>query len=435
MSRKRCILLAVLLMFMVGCDQGRAALEPTPTPSAEEITEPTPSPVPAGVTILADGVVQTAQPAVPLAFETGGKLIAIHVQAGDLVKAGDLVATLDDRSLQEAIADAALQVDQAENSLAQAQLALNELLNWEADETAVALAEANLTTAETAFENAVTQDASAGNSLTAARIGIEQAERSLVDAQTAYDTAFDPGREWEYHIVEPSCLPGQGGAIPCTGVSLHIQMKNEREGSTRALEFAKENLEVARAQYNLAAAGLNNDTAVGAQASVVNAQHALELAQTGPKASEISAARLQVEQSELSLQQSEISLEKAKNRLVDAQLVAISRGTVLSVDVSPGMMVAAGTPIVTILDREDRQFQTNNLSERDLAQIEAGQTAVVTLKAFPDDPIEATVARIGLQAGTAVGDAATFPVILILEETELDVRSGMTGRVEIRREG
>ena len=81
-----------------------------------------------------------------------------------------------------------------------------------------------------------------------------------------------------------------------------------------------------------------------------------------------------------------------------------------------------------------RRLQPKKSTEELLAQIEAGQAAVVTLKAYPDEPIEATVERIGLQAGTAVGDAATFPVILILEETDLDVRPGMTGRVEIRRE-
>jgi putative ABC transport system ATP-binding protein len=35
----------------------------------------------------------------------------------------------------------------------------------------------------------------------------------------------------------------------------------------------------------------------------------------------------------------------------------------------------------------------------------SAQTAVVTLKAYPDDPIPAKVARVGFQAGAAIGDA------------------------------
>jgi len=96
------------------------------------------------ITILADGVIQTKQSAMPLAFEAGGKLLEVHVQVGDLVQVGDVIAMLDDTDLQEAIDNAKLQVEQAENSLAQVQLELDKLLNWEPDEFAVAQAQANL---------------------------------------------------------------------------------------------------------------------------------------------------------------------------------------------------------------------------------------------------------------------------------------------------
>ena len=85
-----------------------------------------------------------------------------------------------------------------------------------------------------------------------------------------------------------------------------------------------------------------------------------------------------------------------------------------------------------MLDTTQLEFHTTNLSERDLAKIFPGHTAIVTLKAYPDDPIEAVVKRVGWQVGEFVGDAVTFPVILRLSETDLDIRPGMTGRVEIR---
>ncbi len=106
----------------------------------------------------------------------------------------------------------------------------------------------------------------------------------------------------------------------------------------------------------------------------------------------------------------------------------------LSVEAAPGALVVCGSAIVILLDTTLLEFQTNNLSERDLAQISPGQAALVTLKAFPDDPIEAALLRIGWQSGAPVGDAATFPVMLRLSETDLDIRPGMTGRAEIRRE-
>jgi hypothetical protein len=39
--------------------------------------------------------------------------------------------------------------------------------------------------------------------------------------------------------------------------------------------------------------------------------------------------------------------------------------------------------------------------------------------------------RIGWQVGELVGDAVTFPVMLSLGQTDLDIRPGMTGRVKI----
>ena len=431
------IFLAIVILLISGCDQIGGGGKPTGTPTgvAESETTATPQPtrpVREGTSILADGQLAAVNPAATLSFIGSGHVLEVHVQPGDNVESGDLIATLDDRVLLENVTNVELQVAQAENSVAQAKLALDDLLQWEPESSAVALAEANLAAAEAAFENAQTQDATAGNSLTSARIAVDQAQRALADAQEAYDTAFDPGRDWEYHITESSCLPGQGDPIPCTGPSLHIQMKAEREGATRSLEYAQENLEVARAQYSLALAGLNNDTALGAQANVAGAQQALEQAQAGPKSSEIAAARLRLEQSNLSLQQSQTSLEQARNQLSNSRLLAPWRGTILTVELSPGTMASAGTPVVTLLDTEQLQFHTSNMSERDLAQIEPGLPAEITLKAYPNQKVMGVVARIAPQAEGTVGDAAVFTVMIDLVDTNsLLLRPGMTGRVEI----
>jgi len=129
--------------------------------------------------------------------------------------------------------------------------------------------------------------------------------------------------------------------------------------------------------------------------------------------------------------QARLALERAQRGLDKVALVAPASGTVLAVQAAPGALVGGGSPVVTLLDMSQPEFHTLNLSERDLAQIFPGQAAVVTLKAYPNEPIQATVVRIGWQAGAAVGDAVTFPVILSLSETDLELRPGMTGRVEL----
>ena len=249
-----------------------------------------------------------------------------------------------------------------------------------------------LTAAQAQLENAVASDAAAGNSVTQANVSVAQAERQLADAQEAYNTAFDPGREWELNDPFRKQF-----------------LENERDAATRNLQFAEENLRVARANYSLAVAGINNDSALNAEASVIGAEQALENAQKPPTPEQIEAAQLSVQQSELSLQQSQLSLEQAQEAVADAELLAPTAGTVLSVEVAEGAMIGAGSPIITLLDTTQLEFHTTNLSERDLARVATGQTVAVTLKAYPNDLIEGTVVRIGSQATGTVGDAAVFP--------------------------
>ena len=141
-----------------------------------------------------------------------------------------------------------------------------------------------------------------------------------------------------------------------------------------------------------------------------------------------------MDQAEIALEQSRFNLALAEDALARAELVAPGSGTVLSIDTASGATVGAGTPIVTLLDADHLEFLTTNLSERDLANISRGQAAVVTLKAYPDDPIDAKVARVGVKAGPTVGDAATFPIVLALSDASFAIRPGMTGRAEIRSE-
>ena len=425
MNMKRIFLLFVLLLLMSGCDRERPAEVgrgegEAETSSAVEGTESTPQatrPPSTVTTVLADGQLVAVKPVLPLGFAVGGRLTDILVQPGDVVEEGAILATIDESALSEAITGAELQVAQAETTLAQAQLSLEDLETWEPDEMVVALAQANLDVAEANYENALTQDSAAGSSLTSANVTINQAQRALADAQEAYDTAWDPARDWELGD------PWRKQAL-----------EYERDGTTRAVQSAQEGLQVAYANYNLASAGLNDNNALGAEASITSARQALHQAQSGPKESDIAAARLQVEQANLSLELAEFNLEQARNALEDAVLAAPWAGTILSVETAPGAIVGGGSPILTLLDAENLQFHTTNLSERDLADIEPGQAVQITLKTYSGQEISGTVLRIVPQASGGIGDAATFVVVIDLDPADLVLLPGMTGRAEIQRE-
>ena len=89
----------------VGIPTGGTPMPPTPLPTKA---------VSSRSSVSADGVMALALPVLPLAFETVARVAAVNVEVGQLVKRGQLLATLDDSSLREALADAQLNQDLTE---------------------------------------------------------------------------------------------------------------------------------------------------------------------------------------------------------------------------------------------------------------------------------------------------------------------------------
>jgi multidrug resistance efflux pump len=199
-------------------------------------------------------------------------------------------------------------------------------------------------------------------------------------------------------------------------------LEQEREGTELGLQSAQDNLTLARAEYNQVIAGRDSQL--------------LDL-ETLPQ--DIELAEFRVEQLQrdldpslaLNLELAQLDLQTLEQQKEDAYVYAPWAGTILSVEQSPGGQVGIGTPIVTLFDPTELEFRTNNLSERDLDQLEVGQAGTIILKAYSDDPLDARIVRIMPQAAGMVGDAASFPVVLELDPTEFELLPGMTGRVEI----
>lgn len=73
-------------------------------------------------TAVFDGTLQAVQQSV-LSAQASGRITALHVKAGDRVKAGQLLAVIDDRATQAGVAQASAGVAQADAQLANAQAA------------------------------------------------------------------------------------------------------------------------------------------------------------------------------------------------------------------------------------------------------------------------------------------------------------------------
>jgi multidrug efflux pump subunit AcrA (membrane-fusion protein) len=423
MKSKLWIILLINLLFLTGCEKGSQNAKPAEDnpeskaefsdkeAAAEKETDSGNSeivPLPP-VTILADGIIQAVQPVLPVAFETSGKLLSVNVQVGDEIAAGTLIAILDDTSLQDTVVQAQLQVEQAENNLTQAEQALTNLeidrpLRQAEAQQALAAAQENVefTAAQLEGLDATISEATITTAQARVTLTAKELERT--------ETNYAPYRAKPDDNVQKAQF-GSAWAQAQLNYDAAVRQLNNLTGAASNLTRAQKEANLAVAQEQLTKAQANLDKLLAGNLD--------------------ETAQLNIAQAEISLEQSQLNLTQAEEALSKSHLLSPWTGTIISVAVVPGAPVGAGTPIITILDTTHLEFHTTNLSERDLGQVFPGQAALITLKAFPNEPLDATVVRIGWQAGAPVGDAATFPVALVLNETDLTIRPGMTGRVEI----
>jgi len=126
-------------------------------------------------------------------------------------------------------------------------------------------------------------------------------------------------------------------------------------------------------------------------------------------------------------------LDADLERLEQATLVTPIGGTVVSVDISPGETVTPGLIVITIGDLTELQIETTDLSERDIPEVKAGQSATIYIDAL-DQEVNGTVSRIAEQASSIGGDVV-YTVIISLDEKIPGARWGMSVEIKIDVEG
>ena len=130
-----------------------------------------------------------------------------------------------------------------------------------------------------------------------------------------------------------------------------------------------------------------------------------------------------------------LKIQSAQNRLSAAlaaqgllDVTSPWSGTVSAVYVSDGARVDTTTAIASVSDLNNLAVNVN-LSEFDVAQVEVGMKAVVSVDALGGETFPGTVEFVAL-TGTDTGGVVTFPVRIGLEDTE-DLKPGMNTSVRI----
>jgi multidrug resistance efflux pump len=161
------------------------------------------------------------------------------------------------------------------------------------------------------------------------------------------------------------------------------------------------------------------------------AQAQLELLKAGATEAQLDAARAQVSQAQAALAAAQASLAAAQAQLAQATLTAPFDGTLVSLNIEVGEVVAPSAPVLVLADTARWQMQTNDLSETDVVLVRPGQAATVTLDALRDQTFSGVVAEIASVAETNRG-STTYAVTIDLDSTDALLRWGMTAFVDIQ---
>jgi HlyD family secretion protein len=329
-----------------------------------------------------------------IAFEIDGKLAELDVKLGDQVEKGQLLAKLDDASLQykleeaqlalleltspEAVANAELAVTTAQADVINAQAGLNNEQYWKNDSliqnyyAAYVIAKANLDRAQKSYD-----DAEVGEYINNANEA--QAYQSLYNAKQTYDTAA-------YYY------------------SLYSQKPTQRQ------------VDAAQATLDLA------------KAKLTNAQNYLSALTGGTVPSDATGSDL------AALRQAQLDVKTAQTNLDSSTLYAPMSGTVMSLNVMVGETISGNTTIMTIDDLSQATIQFY-LDASDWTNAKVGYTASVSFDALTGQTFSGKVTEImpglvttqgsSMVEGMAVLDKSVDEIGLpVGVEAAIDVISG-----------
>ena len=296
-----------------------------------------------------------------IASKVAGRIKEIKCREGDEVKAGDVIALLDDEQIRAREQQAQSVVAQAQARVlrAQQQIAVfNEQIKGSqvGEQQATADAEGRVHQAEAQ---------------------VAAAEAALAQAEAAYKFA-----KWD---EEKYISLRETGDVP------ERQMQQARMTAASQAEIvraAKKQVDAARGGLSAAQAMLKNPAIRSSQTSTIRQQ--LLQAQSDIEAAQADVARAKAQ------------LEEAQANRKDLSIVAPFDGTVQTRAVEPGEVVTPGAPIITLIDLQ-QVYLRGFVPEGKIGNVKVGQRARVWLDS--NEPgtkqrieIEAEVSRIDPQA-------------------------------------
>jgi multidrug efflux pump subunit AcrA (membrane-fusion protein) len=370
-----------------------AAAPATQTPVSSSAAAALPA---SGGTVSASGNIAPAQ-LLAIASNTGGMIKLLDVQVGDRVEAGQVLVRL---AGAEKLAAA---VESANYELLAARQAMIDL-NDNAGQ-ARAKAQKRLALAKDALDEATKHRGwknyrpGDDDQIAVARADLIVAEDYLKRVQDAYGGFAD------------NPVDNLDKAAAISAISAARKARDKAVGNLNFLLAMPDTIEVEKADADVAIATAELDAA----------QREFETLKNGPDPMALSLASERIKNAEA-------QLNAAQAALADLEITAPFSGVVSKVSAHSGAWVMPGQAILTIADLEHLRVETTDLSERDVPQVEVGQSAAVRVKAL-GVVLKGRVSEIAPLADTLGGDVV-YTTYIELENPPQNLRAGMSVDVE-----
>lgn len=242
-------------------------------------------------------------------------------------------------------------------------------------------------------------------------------------------------------------LVSEGDEVEAGDILVRLDPRDAEQAvleAEMALTRAKADLTQARASLTVTRAQAEESEA---QAAVRNRGAELGLISSEDQRSSSSSAEVartnvtlrqaQVRSSVTNVESAELRVEEAKRRLEEVEIHAPVAGTVLSVEVELGSIVASGitnmnggTTLMTVADLSDLRV-VGAIDEAQVGQVSSGQDVTIRVDAYPTQTFTGLVHRVS-PLGQETSNIVTFDVeIMVTDENANLLRSGMSADLDI----
>ncbi|MDR7482210.1 MAG: efflux RND transporter periplasmic adaptor subunit [Armatimonadota bacterium] len=349
------------------------------------------------------GTIEATQ--VQIAGKIAGRVSEVLVDAGDRVRAGQVLVRFDAAELDAQVAQADAGVAAARTRLAQAQAALRAQRTQAAAALAQAEAAAQAAAAQVpqASEALRLQEDQARQQVAQARAAVAAAEAAQAAARATREAVRANLEKGRGDLARAQALFREGAvaAQATDAARATVEALAAQEQAAAAQEaVAAQQVEQARAALALAEAirrqiAIRRQDVAIAQARQAQAAAAAAGARSGRDL--VAQRQQEVAAAQAAVTSAEAALRYTRALRANAVLRSPIDGVVLARAVEPGEVVAAGTSLLSVADLR-RVWLRVFVPEAQLGRLRPGAPAQVFVDAFPGRPFAGTVSEIADQA-------------------------------------